>query len=348
MNQSELDNESIEEFPELDTDIVTEEVDRYPTKNDMKVATRTLICKIGTYINIKKVYDTVKETPGKIEKIKAGNKKDLDNKVIEEKATRKNKKTKKTFYNQVTLIIKPYPERTNGINMKLSENGSIQMTGPKTIEEGHKTIEKMLEYLYEFDKEIFYNKIKTISTDETSVGTDSTMDTNITDEVEEPDVIKYFTEEELKKIPILSTQCELIIVSFQVPLLIHLSRFNAILKDKYNLLSIFGTSSYPGINTKFTYDYDCKEQEHVKKKKRYLCKCRDMSIFTFRTGKVIITGFENIEKIQTIFEKYIEIVKMEEANIKIEPNKLETEKNKSDKPNLMEVNGKVFEIIQDF
>ena len=347
MNQSELDNESIEEFPELDTDIVTEEVDRYPTKNDMKVATRTLICKIGTYINIKKVYDSVKETPGKIEKIKTGNKKDLD-KVLEEKTSRKNKKTKKIFYNQVTLIIKPYPERTNGINMKLSENGSIQMTGPKTIEEGHKTIEKMLEYLYEFDKEIFYNKIKTISTDETSVGTDSTMDTNISDELEEPNVIKYFTVEEMKKIPILSTQCELIIVSFQVPLLIHLSRFNAILKDKYNLLSIFGTSSYPGINTKFTYDYDCKEQEHVKKKKRYLCKCRDMSIFTFRTGKVIITGFENIEKIQTIFEKYIEIVKEEEANIKIEANKLETDKNKSDKPNLMEVNGKLFEIIQDF
>ena len=49
-----------------------------------------------------------------------------------------------------------------------------------------------------------------------------------------------------------------------------------------------------------------------------------------------------------IFEKYIKIVKEEEANIKIEANKLEIDKNKSDKPNLMEVNGKLFEIIQDF
>ena len=339
----------VELLEELD-DIVTEPINRYPTKGDMKVATRTLICKIATHINIEKLIENVKLESGKIEKVKFGNKKDVDEKkaVPEEiKTARKNKKTKKHFYNQVTIIIKPFPERVNGINMKLSENGSIQMTGPKTIEEGHLTIKKMIEYLYEYDNQIFYKKTKITPEDDVTICTSDTDDTNITQEQIQYH-IDYYTKEELKNISILYTNCELIIVSFQLPFLIHLSKFNTILKEKYNLLSIFGTSSYPGINTKITYNYDCKESEHVKKKKRYLCNCRDMSIFTFRTGKVIITGFETIEKIETIFEQYVDIVRKEEMNIKIEPSKLNMDVDQKKKGKLLEVNGHLFEVVDEF
>lgn len=343
--QSETDVELLEQLD----DIVTESVNRYPTKDDMKVATITLICKISTNIDIDKLIEKVKLEPGKIEKIKFGNKKDVEEKkaVPEEKKTaRKNKKTKKHFYNQVTIIIKPFPERVNGINMKLSENGSIQMTGPKTIEEGHLTIQKMIEYLYEYDHQIFYKKTKIVSDDQT-ICTSDTDDTNITQDPIQYN-IEHYTKDELKNISILSTKCELIIVSFQLPFLIHLNKFNTILKDKYNLLSIFGTSSYPGINTKITYTYDCKESEHVKKKKRYLCNCRDMSIFTFRTGKVIITGFETIEKVEKIFEQYIDIVRKEEQNIKIEPSKLELPLDQNKKGKILEVNGHLFEVVDEF
>lgn len=84
-----------------------------------------------------------------------------------------------------------------------------------------------------------------------------------------------------------------------------------------------------------------------KKKKRYLCDCRDMSIFTFRTGKVIITGFEKIEKIEKIFEQYLEIVKAEEQNIKIDPNKCDVSV-LDKKSRVMEVNGKIFEVVDRF
>ena len=231
--------------------------------------------------------------------------------------------------------------------MKLSENGSIQMTGPKTVEEGHLTIQKMIEYLYEYDNQIFYKKIKMIPADDLTVCTSDTDDTNITQEKVEYQ-IEHYTKDELKNITIISSNCELIIVSFQLPFLIHLNKFNTILKEKYNLLSIFGTSSYPGINTKITYNYDCTESEHIKKKKRYLCKCRDMSIFTFRTGKVIITGFENIEKIETIFEQYVDIVRKEEPNIKIEPSKLNVDIDHKKKGKLLEVNGHLFEVVDEF
>jgi TATA-box binding protein (TBP) (component of TFIID and TFIIIB) len=367
------DEDSFQLLNDLDADIADENTDRYPISSDMAVATRTLICKIGAYIDIKKVIQNAKLESGKIEKIKFGSKSDVEEKKVvpdQKKTARKNKKTKKHFYNQVTIVIKPYPERKNGVNMKLSENGSLQVTGPKTIEEGHITIKKMLEYLYEYDSTIFYKKTKVVKNestiddsiscknitsiedchsenDDSTLGTDNTKDTKLTDASDEYD-IQYFNKDEIKDVAIISTKCELIIVSFKIPFLIHLNKLNTILKEKYNLLSIFGTSSYPGINSKFTHNLDCKETEHVKKKKRYLCNCRDMSIFTFRTGKVIITGFEHIDKIKPIFDKYIGIIKAEEANIKVDPvskpeNSIVESKNKT-----MKVNGKIFEIVDEF
>lgn len=347
----------------------------YPNKDEIKVATMTLISKINCNINIKKIVENVKLEDGKIEKIKFGNKKKDDVEEIKivpddsKKKVRKNKKKKKNFYNQVTIIIKPFITRKNGVNMKLSENGSIQMTGTTSIEEGHLTIKKMIELLYEWNTEIFYRKIKENTDDLGSEGSSTTGNISIPDSekiiitkeiildtiqnktsLENPDIIQ-----------ILFMKCELIIVSFEIPFLIHLKKFDEILKTKYNLLSILGTSSYPGINTKITYDLDCNETEHIKKKKKYSCNCRDMSIFTFRTGKVIITGFENLDKIKIIFDKYISIVKAEEDIIKVENCILEknTSKDKEKSPKItpvlttkktkiMKVNNKVFEIVEEF
>jgi hypothetical protein len=299
----------------------------YPTPADMQVATMTLICKIGASIDMKKVVASTVESPGGIETIKYGNskKEEKSSSAAATAATaatatarkNKSKKPKKHFYNQVTLIVKPYPERQNGINMKLSENGSLQLTGPKNIEEGHAVIRRMVELLYQFDPSIFYKKTKIVPEgQEDDMHSTVTIDTT-TSEAEGLYNVEYFTPAQIAGLPIISTKCELIIVSFQIPFLVQLSKFNAILTDKYNLLSIFGTSTYPGVNTKMTYTLNCTEQTHVKKKKRFLCQCRDMSIFTFRTGRIIITGFENLEKIAYIFEKYMAIVKAEEAHIKV-------------------------------
>jgi TATA-box binding protein (TBP) (component of TFIID and TFIIIB) len=337
----------------------------YPKKEDIRVATMTLISKINCYIDIQRVIANVKLEDGKIEKIKFGKKKTEfgENEVsigpkesikafnspssknlvqVEElkinpdetqKKVRKNKKKKKNFYNQVTIIIKPFPSRQNGVNMKLSENGSIQMTGGTSIEEGHLTIRKMIEYLNQWDSSIFYRRPD--AQDDTSFDSVTTIEKTI------------LSQHEQESIEILFMRCELIIVSFEIPFYIHLKKFDELLKSKYNLLSILGTSSYPGINTKMTYNLECKHSEHIKKKKKYMCDCRDMSIFTFRTGKVIITGFENLEKIKVIFERYINIVKFEEEQIKI-TNTITAIPSKNKKNKIMKINGKVFEIVEDF
>ena len=314
----------------------------YPVATDMQVATMTLVCKIGACIDMKKVILHTVERPGDVEKIIFGNSKRSQiataapapapaaaEETHKKKPTRKNKKKKKQFYNQVTLIIKPFAERLNGINMKMSENGSLQLTGPKNVEEGHMVIRRMVSLLYAFEPSIFYKKTRKMAPaaaaaaaaadTEEDLRSTVTVDTDMLESEEEIQYnIEYFTPDQIAHLPIISTKCELIIASFQIPFLVQLSKFNAILTDKYHLLSIFGTSSYPGINTKMTYTLNCTEDTHVKKKKRFLCNCRDMSIFTFRTGKIIITGFENMDKLHYIFEKYISIVKAEESAIKFD------------------------------
>jgi TATA-box binding protein (TBP) (component of TFIID and TFIIIB) len=317
----------------------------YPVKEDIKVATMTLCCKINCNIHVDNLVKYHKLEQNKIEKIKYGSskKKDVEEVKIsaeEAKKCRKNKKKKNNFYNQVTIVIKPFSSRKNGINMKLSDNGSIQMTGATSVEEGHLTIRKMLEYLYEWSGEIFYTKENTIKTVDDSSTTTETSES-----------YKFLSQDDISNVKILSTDCELIIVSFGLPFFIHLKKLNDIFKSKYKLLSIFGTSSYPGVNTKFTYSSDCKHTEHIKKKKKYLCDCRDMSIFTFRTGKVIITGFENLEKIQKVFDEYIHIIKTEEEIIKIENSNVigkELTPIKKMNSKIMRVGNKTFEVVSDF
>lgn len=301
----------------------------YPKKEDIKVATMTLISKINCFVDTQRIVDAVTLEAGKIEGIHFGSKKDVGKKNIvaaKEKTDRKNKKTKKHFYNQVTILIKPEPTRSKPVNMKISKNGSIQMTGCRSMEEGHATIRKMLEVVFANDTTIFYRtrNINTglfvddlASTVTTTVDEENTVDTAV--ELQRSHLEKVLlTGEDIPEVQIMFMKCELIIVSFQLPFFVHLEKFNRILQEKYKLLSIWQTSSYPGINTKITYSKDCHETEHVKKKK-YMCNCRDMSIFTFRTGKVIITGFEKIEKIHDVYEQYLEIVKAERPNVYLEP-----------------------------
>ncbi len=356
-----MDMDSMKDF-EADIDLEQNTVPlSYPVKEDIKIATMTLCCKINCNIHVENLVKYHKLEKGKIEKIKFGSskKKDVEEVKIqsdETKKNRKNKKKKNNFYNQVTIVIKPFTTRKNGINMKLSDNGSIQMTGATSIEEGHLTIRKMLQFVNDWNNDIFYKKEKKEKEDFSTSETVSSSETS-----ESSIQYNFLTMDELKEVQIVSTDCELIIVSFGLPFYIHLKKLNEILKTKYKLLSIFGTSSYPGVNTKFTYNKECTHDEHIKKKKKYMCDCRDMSIFTFRTGKVIITGFENLEKIQTIFDQYIKIIKEEEENIKIEnpstsvssinPKKSIsscTKENNYGKNKLMKVGNRVFEIVENF
>lgn len=66
-------------------------------------------------------------------------------KPLQKKAKRKNSKKKKTFFNQITLNIIPFPGRK--ISTKLYINGKVQMAGCQNEEDASKTIEVLIGFL---------------------------------------------------------------------------------------------------------------------------------------------------------------------------------------------------------
>ena len=117
--------------------------------DDLMISTMTIVCKFPVMFNVRNICkyidinkEGIKEIKfGKLNKEGLSNRKSADIKETPQKYGKKKKK-KNNFYNQVTLIIK-----TQGIdkfiNLKLFKNGSIQMTGCKSIEDAVIAINKL-------------------------------------------------------------------------------------------------------------------------------------------------------------------------------------------------------------
>jgi TATA-box binding protein (TBP) (component of TFIID and TFIIIB) len=67
----------------------------------------------------------------------------IDSSFIHKKKVKKIKKNKKSFFNQVTLCVMVESKKEKPVNLKLFSNGSMQMTGCKTVDNALDTIEKI-------------------------------------------------------------------------------------------------------------------------------------------------------------------------------------------------------------
>lgn len=102
--------------------------------NDVLISTMTIVCKIDTIFNVYNIarYIDLKHTS--IISVKHGKSDDptTNRTLLTKSQTEKNKKKgKKAFYNQVSIQVKT---KSGLLNVKLFLNGSIQMTGCKSIE----------------------------------------------------------------------------------------------------------------------------------------------------------------------------------------------------------------------
>ena len=123
---------------------------------DVKVSTITLSTKIpncqiilinvGKYLDIDNEILGIKYNFANFSVLKGGY---LTTQYKKSKRKDQSKINKKLFYNQVSLVVK---NGENNVNVKLFENGSLHLTGCKTILEGVKITE------------IIYEKLKSINT----------------------------------------------------------------------------------------------------------------------------------------------------------------------------------------
>jgi len=141
--------------------------------SSINVSTMSASCKLDTIIDISNIENYLSLSTNDIMTVKMSNDKIRTLETIKVKTKRKKKidskpktdTSKNHFYNQITVIIRV----TNGsykdlsdepkINMKLFKNGSIQMSGCKTVRNINIALNKLIIRLSEVKAKIENNKI---------------------------------------------------------------------------------------------------------------------------------------------------------------------------------------------
>lgn len=126
---------------------IKNELDELPS--DLSISTATITCKTDIIYNVENIGLYFNDFDDIIIGKKYGNRIVSDIINVKENKTKKEEKSKKNFYNQVSLIINSaklhdakYVNESviKTINVKLFINGSIQMTGCKQIQNVEKTL----------------------------------------------------------------------------------------------------------------------------------------------------------------------------------------------------------------
>ena len=189
------------------------------------------------------------------------------------KKAKKKKKEKKYFYNQVTLHI----WLGKRINMKIFNNGRIQMTGIKKESQGYETIE------------LFIKEINKIS---------------------DENKIKIFNEFNIQQIEPIETV--LINSDFDIYSEVNREMLHRLIVE-HGYYSSYEPCTYPGVNIKYYYNpikrnfgiCDCEKPCNGKGKDNT---CKKITIAVFKSGKIIITGGRNKQNINSAYQFITEFI----------------------------------------
>lgn len=263
---------------------------RFLKRHKIFISTITLDCKLHTKIYVHTFAKNIELCKDGIVSIKYGKRNDIatNRTIVIIKA--KKKPSKKIFYNQVTILMKPTnnPDR-NYINIKVFKNGSLQMTGCKDMEDFNNVSDRLIRIL---------KKGKDINGQH----------------------FKYIKEP--KKIGVFDVRIRMINSNFRLDykidrkILARLLRKNHSLKSKDPDLGYIEhkydpTGGHSCVNIKFHYDENNRP-----------------SIFVFQTGAIIITGAKNLHHIikayrfvKEILDRYYHEIKI----IELDPDEVNAE-----------------------
>ena len=136
-------------------------------ENDLRISTITSVLKLSQIIDLEKIYKQLPISEKYIPYIEYG----CDNipRGFSEKSLikKRKKKKKKIFYNQATIHV---IHDGKIMNVKLFNNGRIQITGLKNENQAVKLVKKLIQYFKDFDvmgdyAELIENKIVLINSD---------------------------------------------------------------------------------------------------------------------------------------------------------------------------------------
>ncbi len=229
--------------------------------NDLRVSTMTLVSGISSNINLQKLYECLNRNE-LFRYIEFGL-----NPVKGEKHTKiknpRKKKEKKFFYNQMTIHV--FKDKI--VNMKLFNNGRIQMTGLKSEKQGLDIIQ------------LFMDELKSISPEK--------------------------LEEILDNLEPKQTESKIVLINsdFDVYSKINRELLHRMVVDK-GYYSSYEPTIYPGVNIKYYYNEienngicQCLGPCNGKGKN---C-CKSITIAVFNSGKIIITGGQSYKHLNIAY-----------------------------------------------
>ena len=193
----------------------------------------------------------------------------------DKKISKKKLETKKFFYNQLTLHILNSLKKNKRVNVKIFNNGRIQMTGINSDIVGNTTMDIVLKELLNLS-----NKDK------------------------------IFSETNIQQIGDLETV--LINSDFDIHHEVDRESLHRTIVDN-GYLSSYEPCNYPGVNIKYYFN-PCKRNfgicdcEKPCNGKGLNDTCKKITIAVFKSGKIIITGGRNKNHIQKAYEFITEFI----------------------------------------
>jgi TATA-box binding protein (TBP) (component of TFIID and TFIIIB) len=248
----------------------------------LRVSTMTYISNLNTEIDLKRLFDAV-DIDEDLKYIEYGA---LNQKGQKSSKSSNSRKTqKKFFYNQITAHI----FEGKIVNVKIFNNGKIQMTGIKNEEQGIKTLNKVVSKLKNLDKDLLENIL-----------------TN-------QDLIL-----EKGKIAMINTD-------FDCGFKVKREVLQRLVTDK-GYYSSFEPTIYPGVNIKYYFNKDkqntgicnCEGKCNGKGKDGF---CKKITVAVFNSGKIIITGGQSYEQLNTAYDFIHNILEKNKKELILEENK---------------------------
>jgi TATA-box binding protein (TBP) (component of TFIID and TFIIIB) len=246
-------------------DIYALDISKLP--NNVTISTMSATCSLGIDINLSNIWNYMELNKMYITTIKYKG----EIKSLEKQKKKKRKKVVKSFQNQLTVEIRPDLENLpdNKISIKIFKNGSIQMSGVKSLLACNLALNKLIDAV---SKE--YGIIN---------------DGKIED-------IKFISD--ITKIAVIRYKVDMINSNFNINYEVNRENlYNILLKKKIECR--YEPSIHACVNIKF----------------RPSDAPKNISIFVFQSGHIIITGAKTINSIAESYKYITELLEEHKPNI---------------------------------
>lgn len=243
------------------------ELDLTKLPENVTISTMSATCSLGIDVELPNIFNYMALNKKYISTIKFKG----EIKSLEKQSKRKRKKNVKSFQNQLTVEIRPDIENLpdNKISIKIFKNGSIQMSGVKSLYACNLALSKLIDSLSKEYGVIIDNKIHDI---------------------------KFVSDR--KKIKVNRYKVDMINSNFNINYEVNRENlYNILLRKKIECR--YEPSIHACVNIKF------RPTESIK----------NISIFVFQSGHIIITGAKNINNISESYDYITELLSEHKSEI---------------------------------